>query len=60
MHGNGLHDDLDTPPNVPVISGVPVKKTKEGKYEPLTEAHTGAATAITKMLVTGSTASPTH
>ena len=56
MYGNGLHDDFDNPPNVPAITGQPVKKKKR-KSEPLTEALTGAATAITKMLVAGS-ASP--
>ena len=56
MYGNGLHDDFDNPPNVPAITGQPVKK-KERKSEPLTKALTGAATAITKMLVAGS-ASP--
>ena len=60
MYGNGLHDDLDNPPNVPAITGQPIKKKKEAKYEPLTEALAGAATAITKVLVAGSKASPTR
>ena len=59
MYGNGLHDDLDKPPNIPAITGQPIKKKKEAKYEPLTEALAGAATAITKILVAGSNASPT-
>ena len=59
MYGNGLHDDLDKPPNVPAITGQPIKK-KEAKYEPLTEALAGAATAITKILVAGSNGSPTR
>ena len=45
MYGNG---DLDKPPNVPAITGQPIKKKKEAKYEPLTEALAGATTAITK------------
>ena len=45
MYGNV---DLDKPPNVPTITGQPIKKKKEAKYEPLTEALAGAATAITK------------
>ena len=60
MYGNGLHDDLDNPPNVSAITGQPIKKEKEAKYEPLTEALAGAATAITKVLVAGSQASPTR
>ena len=60
IYGNGLHDDLDNPPNVPAITGQPIKKKKEAKYEPLTEALTGAATAITKVLVASSNASPTR
>ena len=56
-YGNGLYDDLDKPPNVPAITGQPIKK-KEAKYEPLTEAL--ATTAIMKILVAGSYASPTR
>ena len=58
MYGNGLHDDLDKPPNAPAITGQPTKK-KEAKYKPLTEA-LAAATAIMKVLVAHSNASPSR
>ena len=40
--------DLETPPNVPAITGEPVKRIREEKVQPLT----GAATAITNVLMT--------
>ena len=32
MYGNGLRDDLDKPPNVPTITGQPIKKKKEANH----------------------------
>lgn len=29
MYGNGLHDDLDDPPNVTAITGQPIKKRRK-------------------------------
>ena len=52
MHANGIHSDLETLPNVPAITGEPVKRKREEKVQPLTEALAGAATAITKVLMT--------
>ena len=49
MYLNGIHNDLDTPPNVPAITGR-VAKRKES-HQSLAEALTGAATAVTKVLV---------
>ena len=56
---NAFHDDFDTPPNVPAITGQPVRR-KRGDHavQPLIDALTGAATAITRILV-GSHTSPT-
>ncbi len=51
MQVNGLHADLENPPNVPAITGQPVKRKRDEKSHPLTEAIAGAATAITKVLV---------
>ena len=51
MHVNGIHSNLETPPNVPAITGEPAKRKREEKIQPLTEALTGAATAITKVLM---------
>ena len=52
MYANGLHNDLENPPNVPAITGEPTKRKREEKVQPLTEALAGAATAITKALIT--------
>ena len=51
MHVNGIHSDLETPPNVPAITGEPTKRKREEKMQPLSEALAGAATAITKVLM---------
>ena len=53
MYVNGFHKNLDTPPNVPAITGQHqnAKRIREDKNQPLTEAITGAATAITKVLM---------
>lgn len=51
MYVNGLHTDLLKPPNVPAITGQPTQKRDEGGRKPLTEALTGAATAITSMIL---------
>ena len=51
MQASRLHHDLDNPPNVPAITGRPVtKKRKKDKESSFTDALTGAATAITKIL----------
>lgn len=50
MYVNGLHDDLESPPNVPAITGEPVKRKREDHNHYFTEALAGAATAITKVL----------
>ena len=44
---NGLHEDLDNPPNVPMITGTAPKRQKR---DSLTEALTGAATVIAKAI----------
>lgn len=49
MQVNGHHSDLDSPPNVPAITGH--SQTRRKKEPPLTEALTGCATAITKVLM---------
>jgi len=47
-----MHNDIDNPPNVPAITGRPVTKRKEKeKDNSFADALTGAATAITKLLV---------
>lgn len=45
MISNGLHEDRDIPPRVPMITGTP----KRPKQESFTEALTGAATAFAKV-----------
>ncbi len=50
MFVNGLHNDLESPPNVPAITGQPVKRKRDDHSHNLTEAIAGAATAITKVL----------
>ncbi len=49
MHANGLHYNLDNPPNVPAITGEPTKRKREEKVQPFTDALAGAATVITKV-----------
>ena len=49
MQVNGHRNDLDSPPNVPTITGQPQHKQK--REQPLTEALTGCATAITNVLM---------
>ena len=59
MQASGLHHDLDNPPNVPAITGRPVTKRKEkDKDDSFTDALTGAANAITKLLVGNQPATP--
>ena len=43
---SGHHDDYDTPPNIPLITGSSSKPKKES----VTDALTGAATAAVKMI----------
>ena len=47
MQVNGHHNDLHSPPNVLAITGQPQHKRK--REQPLTEALTGCATAITNV-----------
>ncbi len=49
MYVNGIHADLETPPDVPAITGHVVKRKESNRS--LAEALAGAATAVTKMLV---------
>ena len=55
---NRLHEDLDNPPRVPMITGATPKQSKQ---DPLTEALTSVATvfAIMHMIITPSSAQPT-
>jgi len=61
MYVNGTCKSLDTPPNVPAISGEhPTAKQRKGdKNQHFTEALTSAATAITKALVNDRPSTPT-
>ena len=43
---SGHHDDYDTPPNIPLITGSSSKPKKES----VADALTGAATAVVKMI----------
>ena len=49
MYVDGIHKDLDIPPNVPAITGQIAKR--KDRSQPLTDALAGAATAIAKLLV---------
>ncbi len=49
MYVNGIHADLETPPDVPAITGHVVQRKESNRS--LAEALAGAATAVTKMLV---------
>ena len=51
MISNGLHEDLDNPPNVPMITGTAPKRPKQ---DSLTEALTSVATVFAKMINTPS------
>lgn len=51
---SGIHDDWETPPALPLITGKPPKKPKQ---ESLVDAVTGAATAVVNVL--RGTATPT-
>ena len=55
MVSNGVHEDLDNPPHVPMISGTALKRQKQ---ESLAEALTGAATAFAKVFNSPSSAQP--
>ena len=55
MMSNGLHEDLDNPPRVPMITGATPKRPKQ---DPLTEALTSVATVFAKMITTPSSAQP--
>ena len=48
---SGHHDDYDTPPNIPLITGSSSTKSKK---ESVTDALTGAATAVVKMIQSNS------
>ena len=50
MISNGLHEDMDDPPRVPMITGTP----KQKKQESLSEALAGAASAFAKVFSTPS------
>ena len=52
MIANGLHEDLDNPPRVPLITGTAPKRPKQ---DSLTEALTSVATVFAKMINTPST-----
>ena len=58
MQVNGLHNDLENPPNVPAITGQPIKKKNDRAQQPLTDALAGAATAITKALLGSQSSTP--
>lgn len=47
---SGRHDDYETPPNIPLITGSPA--TSKPKKESIGDALTGAATAVVKLLQT--------
>ena len=47
MISNGLHEDLDNPPRVPMITGTTPKRPKQ---DTLTEALTSVATVFAKMI----------
>ena len=55
MMSNGLHEDLDNPPRVPMITGATPKRPKQ---DSLTEALTSVATVFAKMITTPSSAQP--
>ena len=56
MKVNGQHDDLDTPPQIPLFTSVVKTSSKQG--DSLKEALTSAATAVVRM-IRGTQATPT-
>ena len=54
---SGHHDDYDTPPNIPLITGSP--NPTKGKRESISDALTGAAKAIASVLKPSTPETPT-